>query len=285
MFTDERSDDYTPIAVVGTFSIHATEFLLIMHVASMIALALWAAFSAQPLQATTLDYFLSYSPELILEKFQIWRLATYVLQNYPSLWFALGMLMLWWFGREVERFYGRRNFLICYGVLTVVPALLGLLPFLNFPLVGPSQVHFGIFILFAATYPSVPMFFRIEARWVAGIYLALFSLLYLASRSLSGLTLLWVGAFLAYGMTRWMGRGEWLPGNLQSFLPSFRSPQLTVVRSEPASSAPLKKTNDPVASIDPILEKIARSGLSSLTPREHAALRAASGELQKKSEH
>ncbi len=276
MFTEDRSDDYIPLAIVGKYPIHATELLLLIHIASMVFFSLCAAFSGQPPGRTSLDYFAAYSPEFILGKLQVWRLVSYSIQNYPSIGFALGMLMLWWFGREVEKFYGRRNFLISYAVLILAPALIGLLPFFHFSLQGPSEAHFAIFIMFAATYPGVLLLFNIQAKWMAWVYLAIFTLLNLANRNLSGLTLLWLTAFIGYGMTRYLGRGEWLPEGWQGLLPSFGKPQFTVVRDEP------DRDDDPVSSIDPILEKIARSGLSSLSAKEHAALKAASGELQKK---
>ena len=265
-----------PITVIGKFPIYATELLIIIHVASMIFVALWAAISGQPLGGTFLDLVAAYNPRLIVEQFHIWRLVSYSIQNVPSIGFAIGMLMLWWFGREVEKFYGRRNFLIAYSVLVIVPAVVGVLPFFRFSLVGPQHAHFAIFIMFAATYPGVLLLFNIQAKWLAWAYLAIYTLLNLAARDLSGLTLLWLTASLGYGMTRYFGRGEWLPERVQEMLPALGKPKFSVVRSEPIDS------DDPVSSIDPILEKIARKGLSSLTANEHAALRAASGELQKK---
>ncbi|MEO7932894.1 MAG: rhomboid family intramembrane serine protease [Chthoniobacterales bacterium] len=276
MFTEGRSDDYIPLAVVGKFPIYATELLVGIHVFTMVVFALWAGISGLPMGSTTLDFYTAYSPAFIVEKLQVWRLVSYSIQNYPSLGFALGMLMLWWFGREVEKFYGRRNFLISYAVLILAPALIGLL--FHFPLQGPSEAHFAIFIMFAATYPGVLLLFNIQAKWMAWVYIGIFTLIHLANRNLSGLALLWLMAFLGYGLTRYLGRSEWLPEGLQGMLPSFGKPAFTVVRDEP----PAERTDDPVSSIDPILEKIARSGLSSLSAKEHAALKAASGELQKK---
>lgn len=278
MFTEENSEDYVPITVIGKFPIYATELLIIIHVASMIFFALWAAISGQPLGGTFLDLIAAYSPKLIVEQFHIWRLVSYSIQNYPSIWFAIGMLMLWWFGREVEKFYGRRNFLIAYAALVLIPAVVGVLPFFRFSLIGPQQAHFAIFIMFAATYPSVLLLFNIQAKWLAWAYLAIYTLVHLAARDLNGLALLWLTAFLGYGMTRYLGRGEWLPERVQEMLPTFGKPKFTVVKSEPVDS----NSDDPVSLIDPILEKIARKGLSSLSAKEHAALRAASGVLQKK---
>ena len=113
---------------------------------------------------------------------------------------------------------------------------------------------------------------------MAWVYLAIYTLVHLAARSWSGLVLLWWVGFLGYGLTRYFGRGEWLPERLRRFIPSPK-PKFTIVKPDSFVSP----SDDPVASIDPILEKIAVSGLSSLSAKEHAALRAASGQLQKKS--
>lgn len=291
MFTEGRSDDYTPLTVIGRFPIYWTELLIILHVASMV---IWAILGG----STGWVYALAYEPGLIIHKLQLWRLASYIFLNQPSLWFAVGMLMLWWFGREVERFYGSRNFLISYAALTLIPAIVALIPVLNVPLIGPTDVHFGVFLMFAVTYPGVAFFFAITAKWLAWIYLAIYSLIYLAQRNVAAFVQLWLAAGIAFAMTRFWGRGDWLPESWNIRMPSFRrKPKFTVVnkpsasvsssatvrrKSSPTSSGSTSLSDDPVSSIDPILDKIAKRGINSLTPRERAALERASGALQRK---
>src|SRR5947208_13634255 len=57
---------------------------------------------------------------------QVWRLFTYAFVHAPSalLWFAVEMYMLFVFGREVERFIGRRTYIGLYVILLFAPALL-----------------------------------------------------------------------------------------------------------------------------------------------------------------
>ena len=280
MFNDEQADDYAPITVWGRIPIYANEVIVAVHVASMVTLALWAATSGAPMGKTSADTFLSYQPDAILGQLQIWRLATYALQNTPSLWFVIGMLMLWFFGRQVERFYGRQNYLISYLILVLVPSVVGLLPGLRFPLAGPNEVHFGIFLMFAATYPGAVMMFNILAKWAAWGFIGIYTLIYLGQRNVSGLLLLWTVALLAYGLTRYLGRGDWLPEWAQTQLARWQRPQIKVLPPPQKLADP---ADDPVSSINPILEKIARSGMASLSAREKAALEAASVELQRKS--
>lgn len=280
MFSDEQADDYAPITVLGRIPIYLNEVIIGVHVASMVTLALWAASSGSGLGRTGADWFISYQPEAILGQLQIWRLATYSLQNTPSLWFIIGMFFLWSFGRQVERFYGRQNYLVSYLLLVLVPAVVGLLPGLRFPLAGANQVHFGVFLMFTATYPGAVLLFGILAKWAAWAFLAIYSLVYLGQRDVSGLVLLWTVALLAYGLTRYLGRGDWLPEWARLQVARWQRPQIKVLPSPPERSVVM---DDPVSSINPILEKIARSGMASLTQKEKAALEAASVELQRKS--
>ena len=284
MFTQEHSDDYTPITVIGNLPIYLAELLVGLHLVSMALAALWSGFT----QSSEWSQALLFDPYLILNKGQIWRLFSYAVLDVPPagfggvIWFLVGLLMLWWCGRQVEQFYGQKNFLKSYVLLILIPAITGLIPGLGMQMAGPTVVHFGVFAMFAATYPGVQLMFGIPAKWMVWAILFFNSLVYFSNRSLAGMIWLWVSALTAYGLTRLMGRGEWLPEKLKDLLPTFRQPKFTVVRSESVRLLPAKE-EDPIASIDPILEKIGRSGLASLTTREHAALRAASGELQKKS--
>ena len=96
------------------------------------------------------------------------------------------MYMLFVFGREVERFIGRKAFVILYALLLVRTDCFltvgGLWTRLG--LAGSGALHFGIFIAFAAIYPSVEMFLRIQAKWVA-LVLAAISTRWRAGRSRS----------------------------------------------------------------------------------------------------
>jgi hypothetical protein len=279
MFNKDRSDDYTPLAVIGQLPIYLTEILIALHVAAMVTASACAGFSVGEAWTSALVY----NPLRVLGEGHVWRLFSYVFLEAPPagfgpvIFFLMGLLILWWCGRQMEQFYGSRNFLKCYVILTILPAMVALVPGLRTEMAGPEMVHFGIFILFAATYPGVQLFFGIPAKWIGWAFLFFNTLVYFARRNPPELLWLWISAATAYALTRWLGRGDWLPhwtGNWRL----FRSkPKFEVVEAEPAPA------KDPVSSIDPILEKIARSGLASLSAKEHAALRAASGELQKKS--
>ena len=79
------------------------------------------------------------------------------------------MYMLFVFGREVERFIGRRAFIALYLLLLFVPTLLlTVWGFAERTAIGGSwALHFAVFVAFATIYPSLEMFLRIMAKWVA----------------------------------------------------------------------------------------------------------------------
>ena len=88
------------------------------------------------------------------------------------------MYMLFAFGREVERFIGRRAFLVLYALLLLIPSVFLLFwgAWQRVGLAGSSAIHFGIFIAFATIYPNVELFLRIMAKWVALIFVGGYSL-------------------------------------------------------------------------------------------------------------
>jgi hypothetical protein len=185
------------------------------------------------------------------------------------------MVMIVWFGREVEKVYGRNKFLAHFALLYLAPPLALTLVGLKMPTVLVGEAGgFGLFIAFATIYPNVSFFFGILARWLAIILVALYSLIALSQRDLASLISLWATSALAFAFVRQQqGRIEW---------PSFRRAPDSVperrpgTTSRPASSA----RSDSMAEIDALLDKIAASGIHSLTPKERAKLDAAHAEMK-----
>ena len=172
MFGVARSDDYQPVAWMGRYPIHVPTLLVIVHVGCMVLACLFFLLG----QEAILGY-LAFDSAQILYAGRVWQIATYAFVHPPSnlLWFAVEMYMLFVFGREVERFIGRRAFLALYAVLLFVPTLLLTLCGFWFRtgLAGSSGIHFGIFIAFAAIYPNAEIFFRIMAKWIALILISM----------------------------------------------------------------------------------------------------------------
>ena len=74
-----------------------------------------AVFILQKLVGHSVDELLQANSTLIFHKFQVWRLLTATFLHSPGPWHILmNMLFLWMVGREMESFYGSRDFTALY---------------------------------------------------------------------------------------------------------------------------------------------------------------------------
>src|SRR5437667_8809953 len=282
MFGVTTSDDYRPVAWMGRYPVDVTTMLVGVHVVCAVLVCIVTAI---PGLAGTLNYFV-FDSARIWNGLQLWRLGTYAFVHFPSslLWFAIEMYLLFVFGREVERFLGRRAYIALYVTLLLTPAVLltiwGLLE--RSLIAGSPALHFGVFVAFASIYPRVELLLRIQAKWVAVILAAVYTLQLLAYHAWSDLAVVWTSVAVAFLFVEWRGAGPemvWL-NNLKSRLqprPKFHVVQKTSARR-------VVEPDDVYASVDPILDKISKSGIGSLTASERRQLDRARNRLLKKSE-
>ena len=120
---------------------------------------------------------------------------TYAFVNRPEIFTLIQLVLLAFFGRDVEKFIGRRAFAWLYAVLILaVPVLLSILSFIGVEsgsYYGSDAVHFAIFLAFAMIYPGAEIFFGIQARWIAIALLGIYTLQMLAYRQWISLSILW----------------------------------------------------------------------------------------------
>jgi len=277
MIAGRHSEDYYPITWVGRFPIYATTLLVILHVATMVGIAI--ATSALGPTNPWLNHFV-FSSVSVLREYSAWQLVTYAFVNFPTIWFAVEMLLLYSFGREIEKFLGRRSFLLLYAALLLAgPVALTLLGLVGGPqsmLIGGGPVHFAVFIAFVTLYPTAEMmFFRIQMKWVAIILFSIYSLAYLADRNWTYLGVLWLECAVAILMMR---RAGVMGAQFESWIPLERDddpPRLPARKARKELPPP----PDVHESIDPLLEKISRHGIGSLTKRERQRLEQARSDL------
>jgi membrane associated rhomboid family serine protease len=283
MFGVTVSDDYQPVAWVGRYPVDVATLLVAIHSLIMVITCFLMAFGA----AAFLNLFLFDSAQ-VLAMGRVWQIVTYAFVHAPYsastlLWFAVEMYMLFVFGREVERFIGRTAFIILYALLILAPAILLTVGgvWTRLGLAGSGALHFGIFIAFATIYPSVEMFLRIQAKWVALVLAAIGTLGALAGRDWSSMAVLWVTIATGFFFIRLRGIGPELVwwDNLKSTVQA--KPKFHVV-PKPGPRRVIEP-EDELESIDPVLEKISRSGIGSLTANERRALDRARTRLLKKS--
>lgn len=282
MFGVTTSDDYQPVTWVGRHPVHVTTLLVAGHIFLMVLACVLFAIG----QAGILGW-LMFDNAQVLYLGHVWRVATYALVHSPSnlLMFAVEMYLLFMFGRELERFFGRRAFVLFYALLVIIPTLL-LTPlgfWMRLGVAGTANVHFGIFLAFAALHPDVETFFiRIQMKWLALILVAIAFLYALASHDWANMFALFATVGVAVAFVRTRGAGpEWdWWASLKSRLrpkPKFH----VVTRDVPRRSAEPQSIHE---SIDPVLEKISKHGINSLTASERRALDRARSQLLKKPE-
>lgn len=100
-------------------------------------------------------------PSVVLGKFQLWRLVTYMFLHSTA-WLGhllLNMLMLWMFGTEVERVWGTREFVKYYFLCGIGAAITTCLVFRDSNTIGASGAIFGVMLAYALMYPNRQIYF------------------------------------------------------------------------------------------------------------------------------
>jgi membrane associated rhomboid family serine protease len=249
---------------------------------------------------------------------QVLRLFTYAFVNPPSLWFAIEMLMLYYFGREVEKIVGPRKFVLLYiGLILLGSSLLQLWSLLGIPerMSGAQSVHFAIFAAFVALYPGLPFLFGIAARWLLAVFIAFSALQFLEAHQFTSLIIFLSESIAAILFMMAQGYRDLVPWNAASFF-SRISRSCSLPRQSEKISSPLSKAKEslssnrtlveafstttsfvpvftnqktpkkiptpspqPIINIDALLEKISQTGMESLTTTEKKELEKASSAL------
>ena len=297
-----------PLFYVRGHAVYLTTLLVGIYVVALVGCSLLMAAG----QARTLEL-LEYDSATVAYRWEAWRLVTYPLLQPPSLLFLLNMYFLYSFGREAEKFLGLRTFAWLYAALLAVPMLLltaGELLGVHTRVGGTFALHTGVFALFAFVYPGV-RFALVPVTAIGWLFigLAIYTLILLADKNLATVFLLWSSVGIAYVGVRAAGAAGGLPflERLRDSLPKRRAssaptrggaivkprvrPRRAVeapvsgaapVGSTGAANAVAPATRDVHESIDPLLDKIAKHGLGSLSAGEKAALERARASLLRK---
>jgi len=212
-----------------------------------------------------------------------WRLVSYLFLHGGFFHLAFNMLWLWWMGQMVEQVLGPRVFSIIYFGAGIGGALINLMLTWIWPgnlTIGASGAVFGIMVVFAKIYPTMPIQLfllpPLEARFVVAGLIA-FDIIMQTSGTggntarlvhLGGALVGWI---LISGYYKGLNLDRWFKGwsNPLKKKPVNRSPKNKSMRS--VSDAVIIKEADP-SELDRILDKIAQSGYDGLTPEEKKTL-------------
>ncbi len=286
MNSNWTSSTCEPLTWVGRVPVYASTVLAGVHGVTMVLTAIAMALGGSMLVSNGLLSPLIFWPEDILKHGRLWQIVTYAFVNVPDIWLVVQLVLLAMFGSEVEKFIGRRAFLWSYGLLLVAtPVFLLLMGVLGFgaglPFFGSGSLHFAIFLAFVLIYPRAEIFFGIQARWIALALITINTLQLLAFISKDGglaLGVLWWNCAAVVLLMKYQGVGTFsfpsLP-KLPSRAQQHSRKHLRVVREEEMEA-------EVHESIDPILEKISKHGIASLSRSEKERLEKARAVLLEK---
>jgi membrane associated rhomboid family serine protease len=283
MFNRDQSNDYSPLFWVSGRPVYVNTLIVTAHIAAFAIVALlFSAFGGGVLNALAL------MPLTILHYAEVWRLFSYVIfppgTGWDAINFIIAMMLLIFFGRQVEQYIGRKTYTIFYVALVVIPALvlcLLALTGLDVIYLNGYATIFGVFIAFATLYPGMELnifFVNMTAAMWAYALLGVYSVVDIAWHDWIGLGVLWIDAAVGYLGMRLVGGGRGLTW-LTDWIEERRARRL-------AAKHQIKVLKDAqtTESIDQILEKISKHGVGSLNAKERAALERARTKLLKRDE-
>ena len=208
-------------------------------------------------------------PKLVWSELRIWQPITYLF-FHGDIWHVLiNMFVLWMFGGELERLWGKHRFLKFYfvtgigaGLVTMVFGLMSLTP-----IVGASGAVYGVLLAYGLTYPNRIVYLYgiipIKSIWfVIGIGIIAFSSSFNSMSQIAHLTHL-SGMVIGYFMLK-------RPIRIKDVWFSIRKKTLEYHIQQEEKK--VSKHKEIEKDIDRILDKINREGFDSLSKEEHDRL-------------
>jgi hypothetical protein len=277
MFGVTTSDEDRPVTWIGRYPVRVITIVVAIYVLGMfVTVALGTArVSLQPF-AFNAQAFVHGS---------LWQPFTCTLIQSPSFFFLISMLFLHWSGAEVEKFLGRNRFLLFFGLLLLVPTVVMLVWSAlgqRWIYSGSYELTVGMFIAFAALYPNIEMFGWVTLKWLAFAGLVLASMQYLPNHDWGYLSVLWGMCLASFWYIRFAQGRPLMDFDFERFRLFKPKPKFHIVQK--STSRRVVEPEDVYASVDPILDKIAKSGIGSLTAHEKQTLDRARNRLLKKSD-
>jgi membrane associated rhomboid family serine protease len=137
-----------------------------------------AVFLLQMLVGGWMEFYFGLIPILVWKKYFLWQLFTYIFLHGGFSHILFNLLALWWFGGELENYWGSKKFLFYFlfcgigaGICTVLftPDI-----YQRIPVIGASGAIYGILLAFAWLFPNRPILiyflFPIPAKYMVIIF-------------------------------------------------------------------------------------------------------------------
>jgi membrane associated rhomboid family serine protease len=228
----------------------------------------------QLLIGTGMILFFGLVPQFLFRRFMVWQLATYLFLHGGIFHLLFNMFVLWMFGTEIERYWGTRNFLYYYFFTGIVAGFVTALVSysVNMPIIGASGAIFGVLAAFGLLFPEriILIFFLFPMRAKHAVLLfAGIELLVLLSAGVHGLGSLAHLSGMAAGYL-YLKHGDVLKNIWQAQRERQHRKSFAKTRERE-----YRKKQFIQDIVDPILDKISREGMDSLTEEEKKILKKA----------
>ncbi|MEI9897231.1 MAG: DUF6576 domain-containing protein [Chthoniobacter sp.] len=271
-----------PLGRWNNISIYLTTILTAVFVAGLIGTAMLTA-ARSPL----LEAFVFSMP--LRPAWTLWRLFTYVFVSPVSFFTPFAILCFYWFSVGIETHLGRTVLSRLLILLVLVPPAVSAFCWWGLGLSTSSVDNYlltsGLLVAFATLYPNTEAWGWIPFKWIAFACIFSGSLMLLASHDGLGIAELWLSCAVGFGYIRHAKELEYEDyvspaARVQKLFQ--RKPKLRVLPSPSSPKYRAAAVDEPESEIDVLLDKIARSGMNSLTAKEKATLEKAREALMRK---
>lgn len=237
-------------------------------------------------------HYVALTPDLAFHEGMVWQFFTYMYVHFDLTHVLFNLFGLFMFGRDVEQVFGSARFFTYYTICGFGAALAACFAYPHSAIVGSSGAIYGVLLAFAILFPYRPVYLMfipvpIQARWFIVFYGAL-DLMYSIEGGGNVAYVAHLGGLATGIIYFWVGRRfknpfVSTPFPIQTDQPSLLSRWATSIR---AKRQKRRDQEDRLtqAELDGILDKIAKSGMTSLTKQERLRLKNASADMRKRSE-
>ena len=212
-----------------------------------------------------------------------WTLITYMFAHGSFSHILLNMLGLFFFGPPLEERWGSKEFIVYYIICGLGGAILSFIFAFNAPIIGASAAVYGILIAFAMNWPNMPIYiwgiFPIQAKYLVAIFVAMSVFSAVGGRQDGVAHFAHLGGFAAgFLYLKLDYRASRLLDGFRKSRREAAKKRLSVLPGgagdPPRPGTPARRVNDEelLTNLDRVLDKISKSGISSLTAEERRLL-------------
>lgn len=240
-------------------------------------------FIGQLLTRHSFDYIFGFMPAEAIAGFKLWQFVTYMFLHGDIWHIFFNMIMLWMFGSQMESDWGPDTFIRFFLFAGLGGSVMSWItdPWSMRITIGASAAVFGILLAYAIAYPNrvvlVAFIFPVKVKYLV---IALGALNFFAAfqytssgiahfAHLGGLLFgyIYLRVFMRPSWERAPAGAGWGPSAWRRAWDRWQARRrLKVIDLEAKRDAERRRE------VDKILEKIARDGIESLTPRERKLL-------------